>query len=132
MTSRVSRSCAGCRIGDSNRLARRVSSVACGPQGRSNSHRGDPGPRDRDVTPLCGKMQTGCRNPGQGPGRDEVAEPKGIPAMTRRLAIALALAWLVSAPGVLTAAEPTRRPNILVILADDMGYADIGVDGCKD
>src|SRR4051794_36605224 len=24
------------------------------------------------------------------------------------------------------------RPNILVIVGDDMGYADIGVHGCKD
>ncbi|MCL4402427.1 MAG: sulfatase-like hydrolase/transferase, partial [Acidobacteria bacterium] len=25
-----------------------------------------------------------------------------------------------------------RRPNILVIVADDLGYADLGVQGCKD
>jgi arylsulfatase A-like enzyme len=31
----------------------------------------------------------------------------------------------------LPAAE-TRRPNILIIVGDDMGYADIGVHGCKD
>ncbi len=49
--------------------------------------------------------------------------------MTRRLV--LALTGLVSAAGVLTAAEP-RKPNIIVIVADDMGYADIGANGCKD
>ena len=26
----------------------------------------------------------------------------------------------------------TRRPNILVILADDLGYAELGVQGCQD
>ena len=28
-------------------------------------------------------------------------------------------------------AEPIR-PNVVIILADDMGYADIGVHGCRD
>lgn len=35
------------------------------------------------------------------------------------------------AAGPLAAAEPSR-PNVLVIVGDDMGYADIGVHGCKD
>jgi arylsulfatase A-like enzyme len=39
--------------------------------------------------------------------------------------IALASATIV------IAAEP-RKPNVIIIVADDMGYADCGVQGCKD
>jgi Sulfatase len=49
------------------------------------------------------------------------------PAMKRRL---LSLNLLVLA-AVLTHAAETK-PNILVIVADDLGYADIGIHGGKD
>ena len=45
--------------------------------------------------------------------------------------LSLALA-LLSATTTLSAQEKSRKPNIIVILGDDMGYADVGFHGCKD
>jgi arylsulfatase A-like enzyme len=41
------------------------------------------------------------------------------------LAVSVALALPIGA-------SAARKPNILIIVADDMGYADLGVQGCKD
>ncbi|MBM4032318.1 MAG: sulfatase [Planctomycetes bacterium] len=54
-------------------------------------------------------------------------------ALPRRGFLATLAAGL--AAGRLRAAEAEgkpRKPNVLVIVADDLGYADIGVHGCKD
>lgn len=45
----------------------------------------------------------------------------------RFLAVALGVLY-----GSLAHAQAPKKPNILVIVGDDMGYADIGVHGCKD
>ncbi len=46
----------------------------------------------------------------------------------------LALAFMAAALGgsLLIGSALAARPNILIIVGDDMGYADIGVHGCKD
>lgn len=47
----------------------------------------------------------------------------------RTKCIALTIAGLHSLPAV---AEPATKPNILVIISDDLGYADTGFQGSKD
>src|SRR5215204_2543093 len=48
------------------------------------------------------------------------------------LILASFIGLATAAPAASAAPPDARKPNIIVIVADDMGYADIGVNGCRD
>jgi len=48
-----------------------------------------------------------------------------------RLLIMLGIVVIVAAPAIAPAADAQRRPNIVIILADDMGFADMGSYGSE-
>ena len=62
--------------------------------------------------------------------RAAVGRP-GRPTGTLRFLGIVGMAAALAAPSVASAAETPRRPNIVIILGDDMGYADMGMFGSE-
>jgi arylsulfatase A-like enzyme len=48
------------------------------------------------------------------------------------LTVAIALALVLEVRGDQSKASSARKPNIVILLADDYGYADAGFQGCQD
>jgi hypothetical protein len=59
------------------------------------------------------------------------SRPAGKPNRVRKAVSAALMAAALVAPVVAVAADAPRRPNIVVIVADDMGFADMGAFGSE-
>ena len=71
------------------------------------------------------KQQSGDNRPGM--NRRTFLKSARIIALSLCLSIALIVAGLFTGTGI--AAQQTKRPNFLFIVADDLGYSDLGSYG---
>ena len=64
------------------------------------------------------------------PPRESVVKPGHLRPLVKVLGM-LGIAAALAAPSMPLAADPPRRPNIVVILGDDLGYSDMGAFGSE-